>query len=140
MVVWKAFLIAFSVLLPLINPLGSSLVFLGLVGQAPADVLREEAVRIAKDADLVVATVGLSPSLEGEEMPVKLEGFSGGDRTSIDLPKVQQQLLEALRATGKPVVVVLLNGSAIAANYAAHGGSARSWSFLGVSFTANYGK
>jgi beta-glucosidase len=84
----------------------------------PVDVLRQEATRIAGQADVVVAFVGLSPSLEGEEMPIHAPGFSGGDRTDIVLPKAQQQLLEALAATGKPLVVVLLNGSALAVNWA----------------------
>ncbi len=66
----------------------------------------------------IIATVGLSPSLEGEEMPVKLEGFSGGDRTSIDLPAAQENLLKAVAATGKPLIVVLQNGSALAVNWA----------------------
>jgi beta-glucosidase len=86
---------------------------------APADVLRDEAVEQAKSADVIVACLGLSPSLEGEEMPIKLDGFSGGDRTDIKLPAVQEDLLKALIATGKPVVVVLQNGSALAVNYAA---------------------
>jgi beta-glucosidase len=86
--------------------------------QAPADVLRAEAVNAAKQSEVTVAFVGLSPSLEGEEMPVKLEGFSGGDRTSIDLPAAQQELLKAVAATGKPLVVVLQNGSALAVNWA----------------------
>ena len=89
-----------------------------LTWQAPAAVLRDEAVRAAQQADVIIATVGLSPSLEGEEMPVKLEGFSGGDRTSIDLPAAQEDLLKALGATGKPLVVVLQNGSALAVNWA----------------------
>jgi beta-glucosidase len=75
---------------------------------------REEAVSIAKQADVVVAFVGLTPELEGEEMPIKVEGFDGGDRTAIDLPKAQEQLLEAVAATGKPLVVVLMNGGAVA--------------------------
>jgi beta-glucosidase len=79
---------------------------------------REEAVAIARRADVVVAFVGLTPELEGEEMPIKIEGFSGGDRTSISLPTVQQQMLEAVAAAGKPVVVVMLNGSAIAPTWA----------------------
>ena len=66
----------------------------------------------------VVAFVGLSPNLEGEEMPVHIPGFSGGDRTDITLPAAQQQLLEAAKATGKPLVVVLMNGSALAVNWA----------------------
>jgi beta-glucosidase len=57
-------------------------------------------------------------------MPVKLEGFSGGDRTSIDLPATQEDLLKALSATGKPLVVVLQNGSALAVNWAQKNASA----------------
>ena len=83
-----------------------------------AEALREEAVAAAKQADVVVAFVGLSPDLEGEEMPVHVEGFSGGDRTEIALPAVQEKLLEALGATGKPLVVVLMNGSALAVDWA----------------------
>ena len=89
-----------------------------LTWQAPAAVLQAEAVNAAKQADVVIAFVGLSPNLEGEEMPVKLEGFSGGDRTDIALPRVQQELLEAAAATGKPLVVVLTNGSALAVTWA----------------------
>ena len=91
---------------------------LTLVWQPPTDVLREEAVTTASRADVVVAFVGLSPELEGEEMPVHVEGFNGGDRTDIGLPRVQRDLLEALAATGKPLVVVLMNGSALAVNWA----------------------
>jgi beta-glucosidase len=86
--------------------------------QPPATALREEAVAAARNADAVVAFVGLSPDLEGEEMPVKLQGFRGGDRSDIELPAAQQQMLEAVSATGKPLVVVLLNGSALAVNWA----------------------
>ncbi|HWZ51274.1 MAG TPA: glycoside hydrolase family 3 C-terminal domain-containing protein [Granulicella sp.] len=89
-----------------------------LTWEAPADVLREQAVEAAKQSDVTVAFVGLSPSLEGEEMPVKLDGFSGGDRTAITLPAAQEELLKALAATGKPLVVVLENGSALAVNWA----------------------
>jgi beta-glucosidase len=85
---------------------------------APADALRNEAVQAAQQSDVTVAFVGLSPSLEGEEMPVHLDGFSGGDRTSIDLPAVQEELLKAVAATGKPLIVVLQNGSALAVNWA----------------------
>ncbi len=83
----------------------------------PIDVLRRQAVEFAKKADVVVAVVGISPRLEGEEMPIHIPGFSGGDRTSIDLPEVQQRLLQSLAATGKPLVVVLMNGSALAVNW-----------------------
>jgi beta-glucosidase len=89
-----------------------------LTWQAPAAALRDEAVEAAKESQVTIAFVGLSPSLEGEEMSVKLAGFSGGDRTSIDLPAVQEDLLKALAATGKPLVVVLQNGSALAVNWA----------------------
>jgi beta-glucosidase len=86
--------------------------------QAPAQAQLDEAVSAAKQADVVVAFVGLSPQLEGEEMPIKIEGFVGGDRTSLDLPAPQQKLLEAVAATGKPLVVVLQSGSAVALNWA----------------------
>jgi beta-glucosidase len=84
----------------------------------PLEPLRAEAVTAAKQADAVIAFVGLTSELEGEEMPVHVKGFSGGDRTDIDLPDAQQQLLESLAATGKPLVVVLQNGSALAVNWA----------------------
>jgi beta-glucosidase len=67
-----------------------------------------------KDADAIIFAGGISPQLEGEEMPVKVPGFKGGDRTSIMLPAVQTELMRALKATGKPVVFVMLTGSAIA--------------------------
>jgi beta-glucosidase len=89
-----------------------------LTWQAPAAALRNQAVEAAKQSEVTIAFVGLSPSLEGEEMPVKLAGFSGGDRTSIDLPQAQEDLLKALAATGKPLIVVLQNGSALAVNWA----------------------
>lgn len=91
---------------------------LSLEWQPDATALRDEAVAAAKSADVVLAFVGLSPDLEGEEMPVHVDGFSGGDRTDIKLPTAQQQLLEAVAATGKPVVVVLMNGSALSVNWA----------------------
>ncbi len=77
-----------------------------------------EAVAAAKNADVVLAVVGITSQLEGEEMPVSEEGFLGGDRTSLDLPKPEQDLLEAVSATGKPLVVVLMNGSALSVNWA----------------------
>jgi beta-glucosidase len=91
---------------------------LTLKWEAPAQALLDEAVSQAKQADVVVAFVGLSPQLEGEEMNIKIDGFSGGDRTSIDLPAPQQKLLEAVAATGKPLIVVLQSGSAVALNWA----------------------
>ena len=76
------------------------------------------AVEAARNADVVVAVVGITSELEGEEMPVNEPGFIGGDRTSIDLPKPEQELLEAVAGAGKPMVVVLTNGSALAVNWA----------------------
>jgi beta-glucosidase len=77
-----------------------------------------EAVTAAKNADVVIAVVGITSQLEGEEMPVSEPGFLGGDRTSIDLPEPEEALVEAVAATGKPLVVVLMNGSALAVNWA----------------------
>ncbi|HEX5833578.1 MAG TPA: glycoside hydrolase family 3 C-terminal domain-containing protein, partial [Pyrinomonadaceae bacterium] len=80
--------------------------------------LIEEAVKATRESDVAVAVLGISARLEGEEMNVPLEGFRGGDRTDISLPRSQETLLKALVATGKPVVVVLLSGSAVAVNWA----------------------
>jgi len=80
----------------------------------PATTLVSEAVALAARSDVVIAGVGLSPRLEGEEMNVKVPGFSGGDRTDIMLPKPQARLLDALFSTGRPVIVVLTSGSAVA--------------------------
>jgi beta-glucosidase len=79
---------------------------------------KPEAVEAAKNADVVIAVLGISSDLEGEEMQVSEPGFKGGDRTSLDLPKPEEDLLEAVAATGKPVVLVLTNGSALAVNWA----------------------
>ncbi len=78
----------------------------------------QQAVEAARHADLVVVAMGLSARVEGEEMKVHAEGFSGGDRTSIDLPKPQEDLLERIASVGKPTVLLLLNGSALAVNWA----------------------
>jgi beta-glucosidase len=67
-----------------------------------------------KDADLIVYLGGISPRIEGEEMPVEAPGFFRGDRTSIRLPQIQTDLLKALKSTGKPIVFVMMTGSAIA--------------------------
>jgi beta-glucosidase len=80
--------------------------------------LLQEAVSAARKSDVVVAVVGLTAQLEGEESSSSDPGFFGGDRTDITLPAPQQQLLEALAATGKPLIVVLTGGSAVAINWA----------------------
>ena len=84
------------------------------------DVARElpidyqETIAKLKGIDRVIFCGGISPALEGEEMPVNIEGFKGGDRTSIELPKVQRDFLKALKAAGKQVIFVNCSGSAIA--------------------------
>jgi len=90
-----------------------------LIWSPPAPNLREEALAAAKSADVVVMMMGLSPRLEGEEMPVEVPGFKGGDRVDLGLPRVQEELIQAVAAIGKPVVLVLLSGSAVAVNWAA---------------------
>lgn len=67
-----------------------------------------------KNADVIIYVGGISPRLEGEEMKVTTPGFSGGDRTSIALPAVQTEFMKALKATAKPIVFVMMTGSAIA--------------------------
>lgn len=70
-----------------------------------------------KDADVIVFVGGISPRLEGEEMPVDADGFRKGDRTNIEIPAVQQEMVKALKATGKPLVYVVCTGSALALNW-----------------------
>jgi beta-glucosidase len=79
---------------------------------------KPEAVEAAKNADVVIAVLGITSELEGEEMQVSVPGFKGGDRTSIDMPKAEEDLLKAVAGAGKPVVLVLTNGSALAVNWA----------------------
>jgi beta-glucosidase len=87
--------------------------------QAETDLLAA-----AAQADVIIAAVGLTSDLEGEEMKVELEGFSGGDKTSIDLPADQRKLLEQAKATGKPLIVVLMNGSTLDLSWAKEHASA----------------
>ncbi len=77
----------------------------------------DAAMAAAAKADVVVLCMGLTPTLEGEEMKVQAKGFAGGDRVSLDLPKPQEDLVKAIYKTGKPVVLVLLNGSALSINW-----------------------
>ena len=78
--------------------------------------MKREAVNLAKNSDLVILFMGLSPSLEGEEMNVSIDGFKG-DRTDINLPRIQTDLMKEIVKQGKPTVLVLLNGSALAVNW-----------------------
>ena len=80
----------------------------------------ESAVAAAKAADVVVAVVGITSELEAEEdwLPFRIDGFRDGDRTSLNLPKQEEELLIALKTAGKPLIVVLTNGSALSVNWA----------------------
>jgi len=95
-----------------------------LLWATPRPNLIQKAVSAAKEADAVVLVLGLSQRLEGEEMPIQIEGFLGGDRTNLNLPAVQEQLLDAVAGAGKPVVVVLMNGGALSVNKAQEKASA----------------
>ncbi len=90
-----------------------------LLWSMPGQNYLGEALQVAEQAEVVVLLLGLSPHLEGEEMPVQVPGFAGGDRTDIGLPRPQQELLERVHALGKPTVLVLLNGSALGVDWAA---------------------
>jgi len=83
------------------------------------DAVRTEAASIAaaKDADVVIAVAGITSRLEGEEMPVEQPGFAGGDRTTLDMPKPEEDLIQAVAASHKPIVLVLMNGSALGINW-----------------------
>ena len=85
-----------------------------LLWAMPRENLVEDAVAKASMADAVILVLGLSQRLEGEEMGIKIEGFDGGDRTSLALPALQEELLTAMINTGKPVIVVLMNGGPVA--------------------------
>ena len=82
-----------------------------------SDVPDPAAVAAARNADVVVVVVGITSALEGEEMPVSEPGFQGGDRTTIDMPDPEEALVRAVASAGKPLVVVLMNGSALAARW-----------------------
>ena len=91
-----------------------------------------EAEALIRQSDVALVFVGLNSELEGEELRgVNIPGFLGGDRTTLDLPAQQENLVKAAIATGKPVVVVLSSGSAIAANHAAARASALVMSWYG---------
>ena len=90
-----------------------------LLWDIPGRDLKKEAIRLAKESDVIVLCMGLSPYLEGEEMKVKVDGFAGGDRVHIGLPDVQTELMKEIVKLKKPTVLVLLNGSALAINWEA---------------------
>ncbi|WP_201982762.1 glycoside hydrolase family 3 C-terminal domain-containing protein [Hymenobacter rubidus] len=96
---------------------GRSILKFGGARVLPLD--QQRVLAQAKEADAIIFVGGISPRLEGEEMKVDIEGFNGGDRTSIALPKAQTDLLKLLHATGKPVVFVMMTGSAIGCTWEA---------------------
>jgi beta-glucosidase len=85
--------------------------------EIPDTDYKTKALEIAKQADVVVMCMGLSPRIEGEEMKIKIDGFDGGDRTKLKLPDVQEDLIKEIKALRKPVVLVMVNGSAVAINW-----------------------
>jgi beta-glucosidase len=101
---------------------------IGLDWEAPAEAQLAEALAVAKKADVVVATVGLSPDLEGEALQIKVPGFDGGDRVTLGLPEPQKRLLTELgklaKQLGKPMVIALTSGSAVALGDEANGAQA----------------
>jgi beta-glucosidase len=101
------------------DDLGATLLWARLLDHPLAN-----AIAAAKNADITVAVVGITSQLEGEELRVNQPGFKGGDRTSLDLPQEEEDLLQAMKRTGKPLVVVLMNGSALAVNWAAKNANA----------------
>ncbi len=87
-----------------------------LLWAPPQNDMLEKAVNTAQSSDIVLLVLGLSQRLEGEEMPIDIEGFKGGDRTNLRLPAVQRELFDRIYQTGKPVIVILMNGSALSVN------------------------
>jgi beta-glucosidase len=94
---------------------GGATLHFGIGMREPLDI--SKTVAKVKDADAIVFVGGISPRLEGEEMSINIDGFKGGDRTNVEIPAVQRKFVQALKATGKPVVYVLCTGSAIALNW-----------------------
>lgn len=82
-----------------------------LWGRSDNDVLMKRAIAAAKKSDVIILCMGINQNLEGEEMTVTTKGFAGGDRTEIDLPDTQERLIREIHKLGKPVVLVLQNGS-----------------------------
>lgn len=89
-----------------------------LTWEIPGKDLMSEAIEAAENSDTVVLCLGLNARMEGEEMDLEVEGFEGGDKTNLKLPASQENLMKEIYALGKPVVLVLMSGSAIAVNWA----------------------
>lgn len=88
-----------------------------LLWSPPKEDIEKEALDLVESSDATLLFMGLSPRLEGEEMKVRVAGFSGGDRLTLDLPKLQKDFIKKVYSTGKPVVLVLMSGSAVAINW-----------------------
>src|ERR1019366_7897858 len=88
-----------------------------LVWAPPGRKLQDAAMDAAGKADAIVLCLGLSPRLEGEEQKVPVAGFEGGDRIDLGLPRAQEDLLRKIASLDKPMVLVLLNGSALGVDW-----------------------
>jgi len=88
-----------------------------LIWAAPKRNLKKEAVKLARQSDVIIMCMGLTARMEGEEMDIEIDGFRGGDRTKLGLPATQVDLIREINSLGKPVILVLLNGSALAINW-----------------------
>ncbi len=88
-----------------------------LLWSVPDEEKEKRAIEIARKSDVVIMCMGISPRLEGEELELNVNGFSGGDRTSLVLPEIQQNLIKKIAQLSKPIVLVLLNGSALSINW-----------------------
>jgi beta-glucosidase len=86
------------------------------VGDIKSDSIKYVVDQI-KEADVIIYVGGISPRLEGEEMRVENPGFKGGDRTDIEIPQVQKEMIKALKQIGKPLIYVVCTGSALALNW-----------------------
>ncbi len=84
----------------------------------PNQNLLAEAIETAKKSDVIVLCLGLSAQLESEEMPIQIDGFDGGDRTKLNLPRPQVELMQKIKALGKPTILVTMSGSAVAIPWA----------------------
>lgn len=91
--------------------------FMQLIWNFPDEMLGQRAVDAVKKSDVVILVMGLSPRLEGEAMKIDIKGFKGGDRLTLDLPEIQSNFIKKVYSLGKPIVLVLLNGSAVSINW-----------------------
>lgn len=91
--------------------------FMQLIWSVPDPDLEKRALNAAKNSDVVIMMMGLSPRLEGEELQLDIKGFKGGDRLTLDLPQTQSDLIKKIHNLGKPVILVLLNGSALSVTW-----------------------